>query len=61
MAAVGVLYTLRQTDDGVTLFAGGGGLWIQFGAVAHLVYDRARERGLGRDLPTEWFTQEEKP
>jgi alanine dehydrogenase len=51
----------RRTDDGVTLFAGGGGLGIQFGAVAHVVYERARERGLGRDLPTEWFTQEEKP
>ena len=51
----------RPTDDGVTLFAGGGGLGIQFAAVAHLVYERARDAGLGRDLPTEWFTQKEKP
>jgi ornithine cyclodeaminase/alanine dehydrogenase-like protein (mu-crystallin family) len=51
----------RRTDDGVTLFTGGGGLGIQFAAVAHVVYERARERGLGRELPTEWFTQAEKP
>jgi len=25
------------------------------------VLERAREAGLGRELPTEWFTQEEKP
>jgi alanine dehydrogenase len=51
----------RRTADGITLFTGGGGLGIQFAAVAHLVYARACEAGLGRELPTEWFTQEEKP
>jgi alanine dehydrogenase len=51
----------RRSPDGVTLFTGGGGLGIQFAAVAHLVYERAREQGLGRELPTEWFTQKEKP
>jgi ornithine cyclodeaminase/alanine dehydrogenase-like protein (mu-crystallin family) len=51
----------RRTPDGITLFAGGGGLGIQFAAVAHLVYERARAERLGRHLPTEWFTQREKP
>jgi alanine dehydrogenase len=51
----------RRSADGVTLFTGGGGLGIQFAAVASLVYERARERGLGRHLPTEWFVQKEKP
>jgi ornithine cyclodeaminase/alanine dehydrogenase-like protein (mu-crystallin family) len=51
----------RRSADGVTLFTGGGGLGIQFAAVAHLVYERAGEQGLGRELPTEWFTQKEKP
>lgn len=51
----------RPSPDAITLFAGGGGLGIQFAAVADLVYRRALELGLGRDLPTEWFTQEEKP
>jgi ornithine cyclodeaminase/alanine dehydrogenase-like protein (mu-crystallin family) len=29
----------------------------QFAAVAGFVLDRAREKGLGRDLPAEWFAQ----
>jgi len=56
----------RRSDDDVTLFTGGGtgassGLGIQFAAVADAVHRAARAAGLGRELPTEWFTQEEKP
>lgn len=56
----------RRSPDDITLFTGGGtgassGLGIQFAAVADVVYRAARERGLGRELPTEWFTQKEKP
>ena len=51
----------RTRDDQITLFTGGGGLGIQFAAVAQAVYEAARTAGIGRDLPTEWFTQEEKP
>jgi ornithine cyclodeaminase/alanine dehydrogenase-like protein (mu-crystallin family) len=56
----------RRSPDDVTLFTGGGtgassGLGIQFAAVAQVVYERARDAGAGRELPTEWFTQEEKP
>lgn len=51
----------RTDDEQITLFTGGGGLGVQFAAVAHTVYRAAREQGVGRDLPTEWFTQEEKP
>jgi len=51
----------RTRDDQITLFTGGGGLGIQFAAVAHAVYEAARAAGVGRELPTEWFTQEEKP
>ena len=29
----------------------------QFAAVAGFVLDRAREKGLGRELPAEWFAQ----
>ena len=29
----------------------------QFAAVAGFVLNRAREKGLGRDLPAEWFAQ----
>jgi ornithine cyclodeaminase/alanine dehydrogenase-like protein (mu-crystallin family) len=56
----------RASDGQITLFSGGGtgassGLGIQFAAVANLVYRAALERGLGRELPTEWFLQQEKP
>lgn len=56
----------RSSDDEITLFTGGGtgassGLGIQFAAVAHAVFVAARLAGRGRELPTEWFTQKEKP
>ena len=56
----------RRTPEDITLFTGGGlgvssGLGIQFAAVAHAVYTAARARGLGRELPTEWFTETAKP
>jgi ornithine cyclodeaminase/alanine dehydrogenase-like protein (mu-crystallin family) len=56
----------RRSGDAITLFAGGGtgassGLGIQFCAVAHLVYEQACSAGVGRELPTEWFTQQERP
>lgn len=51
----------RSSDDEITVFTGGGGLGIQFAAVANTVYRAAREHGLGRDLPTDWFTEKEKP
>ena len=52
--------------EGITLFAGGGtggsaGLGIQFAAVAHLVYQRALAKEIGRTLPSEWFTEEYTP
>jgi ornithine cyclodeaminase/alanine dehydrogenase-like protein (mu-crystallin family) len=51
----------RKHDDQITLFTGGGGLGIQFAAVADAVVRAARAAGIGRELPTEWFTEEEKP
>jgi len=33
----------------------------QFAAVTGCVLDRAREKGLGRDLPPEWFAQTQLP
>ena len=59
------LPTHPATDSPPILIWGGstatGQLGIQFAAVADVVYRRALEAGRGRDLPTEWFTQEEKP
>lgn len=56
----------RTSAREITLFTGGGGggsagLGTQFVAIGALIYRRARERGLGRELPTEWFLQDERP
>jgi len=56
----------RSNDDQITVFANGGHGWghdggpgygIQFAAMAKLIYDLAKERGVGRKLPLEWFQQ----
>jgi ornithine cyclodeaminase/alanine dehydrogenase-like protein (mu-crystallin family) len=46
------------TDGLTTGFVNNIGVGIQFGALCALVYERARERGLGQELPSEWFTQD---
>lgn len=47
----------RLGDDEVTYFAAEG-MGTQFVALAALAYTRAVERGLGRELPDEWFQQD---
>jgi len=51
----------RQTDQEVTCFINNLGLGFQFAAAAAVVYRKAKESGVGRDLPTEWFTQDVHP
>lgn len=48
----------RRHDAERTAFVNNTGLGIQFAAVGALVYRRARELGVGRELPTEWFTED---
>ncbi len=56
----------RASEEQITIFANGGHGWgkdggpgygIQFTAMARLVYDRAREEELGKELPLEWLQQ----
>ena len=56
----------RSTEDQITLFTGSGtggsaGLGTQFVAVGAMIYKRAKEQGIGRDIPTEWFLQDFHP
>jgi len=44
----------RSSRDQITLFYGDGA-GLQFAALGHTVLERARARGVGRELPTEWF------
>jgi ornithine cyclodeaminase/alanine dehydrogenase-like protein (mu-crystallin family) len=48
----------RRSENDVTLFLNYAGLGYQFAATGHVVWRRARERGIGRELDTSWFTSE---
>jgi hypothetical protein len=45
----------------VTAFINNLGMGYQFAAAGAVVYRKAREQGLGHELPTEWFTEDVHP
>lgn len=47
----------REDATQKTYFANNEGHGIQFSAAGAFILKRAKERGLGRELPTEWFLQ----
>src|SRR5918999_1548053 len=47
----------RDKELDVTCMLNHLGLGLQFSAAAARVYELAKEKGLGRELPTEWFSQ----
>lgn len=51
----------RTARSQVTCFLNPLGLGYQFAAVGSVIYRRARERGVGQEVPTDWFTQKEVP
>jgi alanine dehydrogenase len=51
----------RTSADQVTCFLNNLGMGYQFAAAGAVVYRKAREQGLGRELPTEWFTEDVHP
>jgi alanine dehydrogenase len=56
----------RVHERQITLFTGSGtggsaGLGTQFVAVGAMIYKRARESGMGKEIPTEWFLQDFRP
>jgi len=53
--------TGRTAKNQVTCFLNNLGLGLQFAAVGSVAYRKAREAGLGHELPTEWFTQNVHP
>lgn len=50
----------RSNAAQITQYRPVGNWGVQFSACGALVYQRAREMGLGRELPTEWFVQDIK-
>lgn len=56
----------RMSSQQITLFGGSGtggssGLGIQFAAVGCLIYEKARQQGVGREIPTDWFLEDVHP
>jgi ornithine cyclodeaminase/alanine dehydrogenase-like protein (mu-crystallin family) len=51
----------RQSEEEITCFLNNIGLGYQFAAAGSVVYRRAVEAGAGRELPTEWFTEDVHP
>ena len=49
----------RKSDHDVTCMLNHLGLGLQFSAAAARIYELARARKLGRELPTDWFCQDE--
>ena len=50
--------TGRTSDRQITFYHNMGNQGLQFAAVGKLVYNKVRETGAGRALPTEWFVQD---
>jgi hypothetical protein len=51
----------RTSDKEVTCFINNIGLGIQFAAVGNAVYLAAKEKGIGKEIPTDWFLETVHP
>jgi len=53
--------TGRTNDRQITFFLNNVGTGVQFAAIGYCAYQAAQEKGLGQEIPTEWFLQDIKP
>jgi alanine dehydrogenase len=51
----------RTNDRQITFFLNNIGTGIQFAAIGYCAYKAAKEKGLGHEIPSEWFIQDIKP
>jgi len=51
----------RTDDKQITFFLNNVGTGVQFAAMGYCAYTGAKEKGLGREIPTDWFLQDIKP
>jgi ornithine cyclodeaminase/alanine dehydrogenase-like protein (mu-crystallin family) len=51
----------RQSESQISCFANNMGLGTQFAAVGHAVYQEAKKRNVGQEMPSEWFSQLNHP
>jgi ornithine cyclodeaminase/alanine dehydrogenase-like protein (mu-crystallin family) len=51
----------RESPEEITCFINNIGLGIQFAAVGGAVYKEAMSKGVGREIPTDWFLESVHP
>lgn len=51
----------RTNDQQITFFFNNVGTGVQFAAIGYCAYRAAKEKGLGHEVPTDWFLQDIKP
>lgn len=51
----------RTHDKQITFFLNNVGTGVQFAAMGYCAYKAAKEKALGREIPTDWFLQDIKP
>jgi ornithine cyclodeaminase/alanine dehydrogenase-like protein (mu-crystallin family) len=51
----------RTSEEQITVFNNNTGAGTQFAALGSAVVKRARDLGLGREIPTEWFLEDVSP
>lgn len=51
----------RTDDQQITFFLNNVGTGVQFAAMGHCAYQGAKGKGLGREIPSDWFLQDIKP
>ena len=51
----------RTHDKQITFFLNNVGTGVQFAAMGYCAYKAAKEKGLGHEIPSEWFMQDIKP
>jgi ornithine cyclodeaminase/alanine dehydrogenase-like protein (mu-crystallin family) len=51
----------RTGERQITLFLNNVGTGVQFAAMGYCAYRAAKEKGLGKEIPTDWFLQDIKP
>jgi len=51
----------HKSADEVTCFINNIGLGIQFAAVGSAIYGEAKAKGIGREIPTDWFLESVHP
>jgi len=49
----------RTSETETTCFLNNVGLGYQFAAIGSLLVEKAREQGVGNEVPTDWFTEKE--